>query len=775
MIEDDGSLQTSVESMGPLSLEEVRALRLYWRAANFLCLGQIFLRQNPFFSRPMAGVDLKDEIFGDWGTIPGINLVAAHLNRVVKRNKLKMLLVSGPGHGCAALLANSFLDGSYSEHYPEVNRDASGIDELFRRFSYRTYTHGAPAIPGTIQAGYELGHSLAHAYGAVLDNPDLIACCIIGDGEAETGALSAAWFSHMYLNCSRDGVVLPIVHLNRYKVAAPTILSRLSNEQLDSMFRGYGYRPLIVEDTDPEAVQQHLAEALDTAFDDIRRLKIAGGNGSSTATPVWPMILLKTPKGWTGPKVVDGRRFEGTSLDLRMKRFSPGDSKKQLKLLERWFFSYNIGSFFDRDGTLLAEPSQYVPDAEWRLGSQAAANGGRLRKDLNIPTLEEVAVPVISGSDGGEASALRIVSRVSDFLRDVIAANSKTFRLFSSDGTNSGEYLASIFDVTRRVLAGQGDAEEVDVGNEGRVVEMLSHRACQAWLEGYLLTGRHGVFVLSEHYTNIVASMLGHFAHWLACAAEVPWRKPISSLNYLLISSQWSAGPEVPVQEPGFMQAALIQPDRRIDVLLPPDCNTALATLADCLGSTDRINIIMIDADARQSLMTLDRARKHCLDGIGILESDSGAPDVVLACAGAVPSREVLLAAALLRELVPDLALRVVNVVNLNRLRDIELHPGGLSREDFETYFPPGAGLVFCHQGFVADLEILLAGRLRQQNMVLRGFRGNDRGPGGLSHAVASGIDRFGLALDALNVSGKAEASTESARRAIEKRREAAL
>ncbi|MCA9802542.1 MAG: phosphoketolase family protein [Cyanobacteria bacterium HKST-UBA02] len=775
MIEDEGSLQVSVESMGPLSLEELRSLRLYWRAANFLSLGQIFLRQNPFFSRPMTAGDLKDEIFGDWGTIPGINLICAHLNRIVKRNNLKLLLVSGPGHGCAALAANSFLDGSYSEHYPEVESNAAGIDELFRRFSYRTYTHGAPGIPGTIQAGYELGHSLAHAYGAVLDNPDLIACCIVGDGEAETGALAAAWFSHMYLNRTRDGVVLPVVHLNRYKVAAPTVLSRLSNSQLEAMFQGYGYHPLIVEDTDPEAVQQHLAAALDTAVEDIRRLKSAGGNGSSATTPIWPMIVLKTPKGWTGPKVVDGKRFEGTSLDLRMKRFSPGDSTRQLKLLERWFFSYNIGSLFEKDGTLLAEPAQFIPDAEGRLGSQAAANGGRLRKDLNIPSLEESAVPVVSGAGEGEAAEVRIVSRVSDFLRDVIAANRKTFRLFSSDGTNSGEYLASIFDVTQRVLAGEGDAEEVDVGNEGRVVEMLSHRACQAWLEGYLLTGRHGVFVLSEHYTNIVASMLGHFAHWLACASEVPWRKPISSLNYLLISSQWCADSEVPVQEPGFTQAALIQPDKRIDVLLPPDCNTALATLANCLESTERINIIVIDADARQSLMTLDQARKHCLDGIGILEGEGSKPDVVLACAGAVPSRETLAAAALLRELVPDLVVQVVNVVNLNRLRDSGFHPGGLSRDRFERYFPPGAGLVFCHQGFVADIGILLAGRLRQQDFVLRGFRGNDRGAGGLAHAIASGIDRFGLALDALAVSGRSQASTEEACRAIEKRRESAL
>lgn len=703
MLENEDKSELSIEELGPLSLDELRSLRLFWRAANYLALGQIYLKSNPLLDQALKVTDLKPEFFGNWGTVAGINLVYAHLNRQINRNHSNVLLIAGPGHGCSALIANTFLDGTYSERHPEVTQNSGGLTRLFSNFSHQTFAAGVPEIPGTIQAGYELGHSLSHAYGAVLDASDLVCCCIIGDGEAETGTLSSAWLSHLQLKPATDGVVLPIVHLNGFRTAAPSVLSRLRNEDLESWFKGLGYRPYFVEGSDPERVHQLLAGALDKSFEDIAKIKRAGVVSDEL---IYPMIILRTPKGWTGPKIIDGQKFEGTAVALKIKQFNPHGNHEHLKILERWFHSYNIRAILDDQGRLPAEQLMWIPKEHLRLGARAEANGGN-RQDLNLPPVQIYCTEAATKHEDGT-----VVSALGKYLREVIRLNHNNFRLFSSDGTNSGEYLKPIFEVTNRALDEEIEHEEAQF-TPGRVIEILSQQTCSGLLEGYVLTGRHGIYICAEQFSNIILSMQCQFAHWLGTSKKVGWRRSLPAVNYLLLSRLWSNDSNDPVHHPGFIAAALNQVDNVTTVWLPPDLSCAVVVMEACLVSVDSINIIVANVHCQERWLDCPTAIEHCRNGISIWHwagntDELSRPDLILACAGMVATRETIKAARRLTSSCPDLKIRVVNVLNLNKLRDKSIHPDGLSTDECARFFPPDTPVLLAYDGFCSEICSLI-------------------------------------------------------------------
>jgi xylulose-5-phosphate/fructose-6-phosphate phosphoketolase len=734
----------------------------WWRAANYLSVGQIYLRSNPLLREPLSADHTKSRLLGHWGTTPGLNFVYAHLNRVIRRDAQPMLFVAGPGHGGPAVVANAWLEGTYSEIYGHVGNDEQGMAELFRQFSYPggIPSHAAPETPGSINEGGELGYSLAHAYGSVFDNPELVTAVVIGDGEAETGPLAASWHSHAFLDPVADGAVLPILHLNGYKIANPTVLARMPEHQLEQLLRGYGHEPHFVTVTDPAdtaAAHRAFAAALDECLTEIRaiqaerRARPPAGPGSAVAAPRWPMLVLRSPKGWTGPKVVDGLPVEGTWRSHQVPLSEVRTNPEHLAQLEQWLQSYRPEELFDERGRLLPELAEAAPAGEMRMSATPHANGGLLRA-LKLAEYAQHAVDV------PEPGVERISPMVTlgSWLRDVIALNPSNFRLFGPDETASNR-LQDVYEVTDKVW--QYRIEEVDehLARAGRVLEVLSEHLCQGWLEGYLLTGRHGVFNCYEAFTHIVDSMFNQHAKWLKVSRELPWRQPVAALNYLLSSHVWQQDHNgFSHQDPGFIDHVMTKKPEVIRVYLPPDVNTLLAVMEHCLGSRDLVNVVV--SGKQPSLTWLDpaEASHHCRRGLGIWEFAGSEvpgeePDVVLACAGDVPTVETVAAAQLLKEGVPGLKVRVVNVVDLMRLKDASEHPHGLSARDFDGIFTPDKPVIFAYHGYPSLIHRLTYKRTNQEGLHVRGYKEEGTTTTPFDMAMLNGIDRFQLAIDAID------------------------
>jgi xylulose-5-phosphate/fructose-6-phosphate phosphoketolase len=739
--------------VAPLTGEERVAIDAYWRAANYCSVGQIYLLDNPLLREPLRPEHTKPRLLGHFGTTPGLNLIYAHLNRVIVQRDVNVIYVTGPGHGGPGIVANAYLEGTYSELYPSVGGDVDGLQCLFRQFSFPggVPSHVAPQTPGSIHEGGELGYSLVHAYGAVFDNPDLIAACVVGDGEAETGPLAASWHSNKFLDPVGDGTVLPILHLNGYKIANPTVLSRIGDSELARLMEGYGHRPLFVEGDEPESVHQQLATALDDAFDDIARIRGAAAAGELEGRPTWPMIVLRTPKGWTGPKIVDGLPVEGT---FRSHQVPVGDVRtypEHLAILEAWMRSYRPEELFDEAGRLRADLSDLPPRGDRRMSANPHANGGSLLRDLQLPAFTEYAVAV-DRPGVGTAEPTRVLGA---FLRDVITANPRTFRLMGPDETASNR-LDAVFEVTNRVWQAETLPTDDHLAGAGRVMEVLSEHLCEGWLEGYLLTGRHGVFNCYEAFIHIVDSMLNQHAKWLKTAREVPWRQPIASLNYLLSSHVWRQDHNgFSHQDPGFIDHLINKKPEIVRVYLPPDANTLLSVMDHCLRSRDYVNLVVAGKQPALNYLTMEQAIDHCTRGLGILEwasnDEDGGPDVVLACAGDVPTLETLAATALLREHLPGLKVRVVNVVDLMRLADERQHPHGLSDAHFVELFTMHCPVIFAYHGYPWLIHRLAYRRPNHHNLHVRGYREEGTTTTPFDMAMLNDLDRFHLVMDVID------------------------
>jgi xylulose-5-phosphate/fructose-6-phosphate phosphoketolase len=735
----------------------------WWRAANYLSVGQIYLRSNPLLREPLSADDTKSRLLGHWGTTPGLNFVYAHLNRVIRRDAQPMLFVAGPGHGGPAVVANAWLEGTYSEIYGHVGNDEQGMAELFRQFSYPggIPSHAAPETPGSINEGGELGYSLAHAYGSVFDNPELVTAVVIGDGEAETGPLAASWHSHAFLDPVADGAVLPILHLNGYKIANPTVLARMPEHQLEQLLRGYGHEPHFVTVTDPAdtaAAHRAFAAALDECLTEIRaiqaerRARPPAGPGSAVAAPRWPMLVLRSPKGWTGPKVVDGLPVEGTWRSHQVPLNEVRTNPEHLAQLEQWLESYRPEELFDERGRLLPEIAEAAPAGEMRMSATPHANGGLLLRTLKLAEYAQHAVDV------PEPGVERISPMVTlgSWLRDVIALNPSNFRLFGPDETASNR-LQDVYEVTDKVWQYRIEEADEHLARAGRVLEVLSEHLCQGWLEGYLLTGRHGVFNCYEAFTHIVDSMFNQHAKWLKVSRELPWRQPVAALNYLLSSHVWQQDHNgFSHQDPGFIDHVMTKKPEVIRVYLPPDVNTLLAVMEHCLGSRDLVNVVV--SGKQPSLTWLDpaEASHHCRRGLGIWEFAGSEvpgeePDVVLACAGDVPTVETVAAAQLLKEGVPGLKVRVVNVVDLMRLKDASEHPHGLSARDFDGIFTTDKPVIFAYHGYPTLIHRLAYKRTNQEGLHVRGYKEEGTTTTPFDMAMLNGIDRFQLAIDAID------------------------
>jgi xylulose-5-phosphate/fructose-6-phosphate phosphoketolase len=743
---------------GPLSAAELAALDAWWRAANYLSVGQIYLLDNPLLRAPLAVEHIKPRLLGHWGTTPGLNFLYAHLNRVIRARDLDMILVTGPGHGGPALVANTYLEGSYSECYPDVTRDEAGLRKLFRQFSFPggIGSHVTPEVPGSIHEGGELGYSLAHAFGTVFDNPGLIAVCVVGDGEAETGPLATAWHSNKFLNPVRDGAVLPVLHLNGYKIANPALLARIPRAELEQLLCGYGYRPHFVEGDDPAAMHQGFAATLDAVLDEIAAIQRAAREGRVGARPRWPLIVLVTPKGWTGPARVDGRRVEGHWRSHQVPFADVRDNPAHLELLRTWLASYRPEELFDAAGAPRAELQALAPAGARRLGSNPHANGGLLLRNLRLPHFEDYAFPVERpGTQLAEST--RIMGAL---LRDLMACNAEqgNFRVVGPDETASNR-LGALFEVTGRTWMAEPAADpdpEDHLAADGRVMEILSEHTCQGWLEGYLLTGRHGLFSCYEAFIHIVDSMFNQHAKWLKVSAEVPWRRPIASLNYLLTSHVWRQDHNgFSHQDPGFIDLAVNKKADVIRIYLPPDANTLLWVTDRCLRSRNLINIIVAGKQPQLQWLDMDAAIKHCETGIGIWEwagNDRGAsPDVVMACAGDVPTLEVLAAVSILREHWPALRVRVVNVVDLMTLQPREEHPHGLSDRDFDAIFTRDRPIIFAYHGYPWLIHRLTYRRANHGNLHVRGYKEEGTTTTPFDMAVVNDLDRFHLVEDVVD------------------------
>jgi xylulose-5-phosphate/fructose-6-phosphate phosphoketolase len=739
----------------PLSAEQCEKINAYWRAANYLSVGQIYLYDNPLLRQPLKLEHVKPRLLGHWGTTPGLNFIYVHLNRLIKEQDLNAIFIAGPGHGGPAMVANTYLEGTYSELYPNVSQDEPGMKRLFTQFSFPggIPSHVAPETPGSIHEGGELGYALAHAFGAAFDNPDLLVACVVGDGEAETGPLAASWHSNKFLNPAHDGAVLPILHLNGYKIANPTVLARISHAELDALFRGYGYKPYVVEGDEPAKMHQLMAATLDEIIAEIKRIQADARAGSSTQRPMWPMLILRTPKGWTGPKVVDGKPAENSWRSHQVPLSELAENPQHLKLLEQWLKSYKPQELFDQEGKLLPELAELAPKGERRMGANPHANGGILLRDLKMPDFKDYALAVPSpGSVVGEAT--RVMGR---FLRDVMKCNlqAANFRVFGPDETESNR-LGAVLEVTDRVFTGEILKTDEHIAPEGKVVEVLSEHLCQGWLEGYLLTGRHGFFSCYEAFIHIIDAMLNQHAKWLKVTRSIPWRRPIASLNYLLTSHVWRQDHNgFSHQDPGFIDFVMNKKAEIIRVYLPPDANTLLSVTDHCLRSRHYINVIVAGKQPAPQWLDMDAAVKHCTAGLGIwpwASNDEGSePDVVMACAGDVPTLETLAAVEILRHQFPALKIRVVNIVDIMTLQAQSEHPHGLSDPQFDALFTKDKPIIFAYHGYPWLIHRLAYRRTNHKNLHVRGYKEEGTTTTPFDMVVLNDLDRFHLVADVID------------------------
>ncbi len=739
-----------------ISDEELKNIDAYWRAANYLSVGEIYLYDNPLLKEPLAIEHIKPRLLGHWGTTPGLNFIYAHLNRVIRKYNLNMIYIAGPGHGGPGLVANTYLEGTYSEFYPNITRDTEGMKRLFKQFSFPggIPSHVSPETPGSIHEGGELGYSVSHAYGAAFDNPDLIVACVVGDGEAETGPLAAAWHSNKFLNPAHDGAVLPILHLNGYKIANPTILARISHEELESLFIGYGYKPYFVEGSEPETMHRLMAATLDSVISDIKAIQNDARTNGIKKRPVWPMIILRTPKGWTGPKEVDGKKTEGSWRSHQVPLSKMAERPDHVKLLEEWMKSYKPEELFDENGTLKAELSELAPKGERRMGANPHANGGVLLRDLIMPDFRDYAIEVQKpGQVTSEATRV-----MGYFLRDIMKLNidARNFRVFGPDETASNR-LGALFEVTDRTWMEKTSSEDDHLSVNGRVMEILSEHTCQGWLEGYLLTGRHGLFSCYEAFIHIIDSMFNQHAKWLKVASkEIPWRRPVASLNYLLTSHVWRQDHNgFSHQDPGFIDHVVNKKADVIRVYLPPDANTLLFITDKCLRSRNFVNVIVAGKQPELQWLDMNSAVEHCTSGIGIWEwasNDKGVePDVIMACAGDVPTLETLAAVDMLYRLAPELKVRVINVVDLMTLQPKEEHPDGLSNLEFDTLFTTDKPIIFAYHGYPWLIHRLTYRRTNHKNLHVRGYKEEGTTTTPFDMAVLNDMDRFHLVSDVID------------------------
>jgi xylulose-5-phosphate/fructose-6-phosphate phosphoketolase len=739
----------------PIANSLLKLMDAYWRAANYLSVGQIYLLANPLLREPLRIEHVKPRLLGHWGTTPGLNFIYVHMNRAIVARDLDAIYVIGPGHGGPGIVANAYLEGTYSEIYPDISRDEEGLRRLFKQFSFPggVPSHVSPETPGSIHEGGELGYSLSHAFGAAFDNPDLLVCCVVGDGEAETGPLATSWHSNKFLNPQTDGAVLPILHLNGYKIAGPTVLARIPRPELDALLRGYGWTPRFVEGDDPHAMHRAMAEALDRSLDEIRTHQRAARERGDTARPAWPMIVLASPKGWTGPKQVDGTPIEGTFRAHQVPLASLAEQPAHLALLEQWMKSYRPEELFDARGALVPELASLPPVGAHRMSANPHANGGLLRVELRLPDFRAYAVDVPTPG-ARDAEATRAQGRL---LRDVLKANqaSRNFRLFSPDETNSNRWNP-VFETTDRASVAEIRAGDDHLAPDGRVMEMLSEHQCQGWLEGYLLTGRHGFFSCYEAFIHIVDSMFNQHAKWLKVTREIPWRRPIASLNILLSSHVWRQDHNgFSHQDPGFIDHVVNKKADVVRVYLPPDANTLLCVTDHCLRSVDTVNVIVAGKQPAPQWLSMDAAIKHCSEGVSIWEwasSDEGAePDVVMACAGDVPTLETLAAVSVLRTNVPELKIRVVNVVDLMKLQPTSEHPHGLSDREFDALFTADRPILFAYHGYPWLIHRLAYRRTNHSNLHVRGYKEEGSTTTPFDMAVRNDLDRFHLVQDVID------------------------
>ena len=738
----------------PLSEAEIEVFQRWWRAANYLSVGQIYLLDNALLREPLLIEHTKPRLLGHWGTTPGLNFIWLHLNRIIRRHGNHVLFIAGPGHGAPGIVASTWMEGTYSEYFPEVTKDEAGISKLFRQFSFPggIPSHASATTPGSLHEGGELGYALSHAYGAVLDNPELTVACVIGDGEAETGPLAASWHSNKFIDPINDGAVLPVLHLNGYKIANPTVLARIPHEELEALLRGYGHEPIFVEGDDPSLMHQKMAAAMDQAFSKIRHIQDeARKAGCTRQRPVWPMIVLRSPKGWTGPKTVDGLRTEGfwRAHQVPVSDLGKGD---HLKILEEWLRSYRPEELFGEDGVLAEDIRALIPPDDRRMSDSPWSNGGRLKKPLRLPSFIDHAVHVQSpGQDTAEATRV-----LGTWLRDVMKANldQKNFRVLSPDENNSNR-LNAVLEVTKRAWEAETFDYDDHLAHGGRVMEILSEHTCQGWLEGYLLTGRHGFFSCYEAFLHIIGSMFNQYAKWLKTCQEVPWRQPLASLNYLVTSHVWRQDHNgFSHQDPGFLDHVAVKKSDIIRIYLPPDANTLLCIADHCLRTTNRVNVIVAGKQPELQWLDMDAAIAHCESGAGIWawasnDSDSE-PDVVMACAGDVPTLETMAAVSLLRLHAPDLKIRVVNIVDLMTLQSPQQHPHGLSDAAFDALFTPDKPVIFAFHGYPALIHRLIYKRTNAGNFHVHGYQEEGTTTTPFDMVVLNKLDRFHLAGNAV-------------------------
>jgi xylulose-5-phosphate/fructose-6-phosphate phosphoketolase len=746
--------------VAPLSAVELRALDACWRAANYLSVGQIYLLANPLLREPLRIEHTKPRLLGHWGTTPGLNFIYAHMNRVIRERDLNAIYVAGPGHGGPGVLANVYLEGTYSEVYPHIGCDEEGIRRLFHQFSFPggIPSHVAPETPGSIHEGGELGYSLAHAYGAAFDNPNLLVCCVVGDGEAETGALATSWHSNKFLNPARDGAVLPVLHLNGYKIANPTVLARIPHAELRALLEGYGYAPRFVEGDEPAAMHQLMAATLNEITAEIAEIQRLAREDGETERPRWPMVVLRTPKGWTGPKTVDGLPAEGSFRSHQVPLADLAGNPEHLAQLEEWMRSYRPEELFDERGALRAELAALAPEGERRMGANPHANGGVLLRDLELPDFREYAVDVPSPT----ASASEPTRVLGEFLRDVIRLNPESFRIVGPDETASNR-LGAVFEATDRAWDAETLSSDDHLAPDGRVMEVLSEHLCEGWLEGYLLTGRHGLFNSYEAFIHIVDSMFNQHAKWLKVTRQIPWRRPIASLNYLLSSHVWRQDHNgFSHQDPGFIDHVVNKKAEIVRVYLPPDANCLLSVADHCLRSRNYVNVIVAGKQPSLNYLTMEEAVAHCTRGIGIWDFFSSAgdeePDVVLGCAGDVPTLESVAAAAILRERLPELNVRLVNVVDLMRLEPESEHPHGLSEPEFDALFTTDRPVIFAYHGYPYLIHRLTYRRTNHDNIHVRGYKEEGTTTTPFDMVMLNDLDRFHLVMDVIDrVPGLAE------------------
>ena len=738
----------------PLSQELLVKMDAYWRASNYLSVGQIYLKDNPLLDEPLTIDHVKPRLLGHWGTTTGLNFIYVHLNRLINERDLNMMYIIGPGHGGPGLVAQTYLEGSYSEIYPAIEQNRDGMKRLFRQFSwpYGIPSHVAPETPGSIHEGGELGYSVVHAYGAAFDNPDLVVACVVGDGEAETGPLAASWHSNKFLNPKTDGAVLPILHLNGYKIANPTVLARIPHSELEDLFRGYGYEPFTVEGDDPMIVHQQMASTLDTMMDRIKAIQKSAREDNNMVRPRWPMLILRTPKGWTGPKMVDGKQVEGTWRSHQVPFSQLHEKPEHIHILEQWMKSYKPEDLFDETGKFRAEYADIAPKGRRRMGMNPHANGGLLLQPLRMPNFREFAVDVPAPGQV-DAEATRVLG---SFLREVMRHNlhTKNFRVVGPDETASNR-IGAVIEVTGKTWMAETLPVDENLAVDGRTMEILSEHMCQGWLEGYLLTGRHGFFSCYEAFIHIVDSMVNQHAKWLKVTRGLPWRKPIASLNYLLTSHVWRQDHNgFSHQDPGFIDHLANKKSGVVRIYLPPDANTLLSVADHCLKSRNYINLIIAGKQPAPVYLTMDEAERHCTVGLGIWKwasTDEGKdPDVVMACCGDVPTLETLAAVELLREQVPDIRIRVVNVVDLMTLQPAEEHPHGLADEDFDEIFTTDKPVIFAHHGYPMLIHQLTYRRRNHKNIHVRGYKEEGTTTTPFDMCVLNNLDRFQLTLDAI-------------------------